>query len=190
MLVSKSIDDALSMIKADGSKVMGLSVGPHATVSVKQYIPRAAYSVYVDAQKAPVLTVKEGIVKQDQKYMIIALDVDAPFVSMDFLGPILHWIQPGFHAIKGEDGSDQLVLKGDDSPFVANYIAPAPPPFSGPHRYMFFLYEQPEEFDGKNFAPADGKELPNTKRIRFDLTQFEKEAKLGPVLASTYFCSN
>jgi hypothetical protein len=62
-------------------------------------------------------------------------------------------------------------------------------PGSAPHRYAFFLFEQPEDFDGKKYAPADGKTLPNWKRMRYDLDAFQKEAKLGEPLAVNYFLS-
>jgi len=57
------------------------------------------------------------------------------------------------------------------------------------HRYLFLLYEQPVDFDGKRYAPAGGKDLSNWHRMRYDLGSSEKEAKLGPVLAANFFCS-
>ena len=52
------------------------------------------------------------------------------------------------------------------------------------------LYEQPEEFDLAKFAPPGGKKVGIRPRIRYDVKAFEKEAKLGPVVASNYFLSN
>jgi hypothetical protein len=52
------------------------------------------------------------------------------------------------------------------------------------------LYEQPTEFDGKKYAPPEGKTLGNFKRMWYDLDAFEKEVKLGPALAVNYFRSN
>jgi hypothetical protein len=51
------------------------------------------------------------------------------------------------------------------------------------------LYEQPADFDGKKYAPADGKKLSNWSRMRYDLGAFAKEIKLGPVIACNYFKS-
>lgn len=116
-------------------------------------------------------------------YLVIGLDIDAPFPSFDVLGPILHWVQPG---LKAEEGP---VLK-PTQPFVANYIGPAPPPGSSPHRYIFFLYEQPEGFDGAKYAPAGGKPLSNWNRMRASLDDLEREYKLGPIVAVNYFKSN
>jgi phosphatidylethanolamine-binding protein (PEBP) family uncharacterized protein len=103
---------------------------------------------------------------------------------------ILHWIQPGFTAAATPNESGLTELKPGSEPFAADYIGPAPPPGSGPHRYIFFLYQQPDSFDAGKFATPNGQPLALTKRIRFNLTQFEKDAKLGPLLAATYFCSN
>lgn len=51
------------------------------------------------------------------------------------------------------------------------------------------LYEQPEGFDASKFLPA-GQQMGRFQRMRYDYTAFEKEAKLGPVIASNYFLSN
>jgi phosphatidylethanolamine-binding protein len=77
-----------------------------------------------------------------------------------------------------------------EAPFVANYIGPGPPPGSSPHRYVFLLYKQPDAFDLKLYAPANGAEYGNMARMRFDLAGFEQKAKLGSPIAVNYFKSN
>jgi phosphatidylethanolamine-binding protein (PEBP) family uncharacterized protein len=129
-------------------------------------------------------------VPSDGTYIVISLDIDAPFRSFNVLGPILHWIQPGLTPETASGDNSTKVLSAAGTPFVANYIGPAPPPGSSPHRYIFLLYAQPPAFDGAKYAPADGKKLGNWSRMRYDLGAFEKEANLGPVLACNYFCSN
>ena len=105
---------------------------------------------------------------------------------MPFLALILHWIQPGIHA---SEGSSELTA-GDVKP-VAHYGPAGPPPISGPHRYLFILYEQPADFDGTKFGqPADGKQFPMTKRIRYNYEAFVRDAKLGEPLAANWFVSN
>lgn len=116
---------------------------------------------------------------------MLALDLDAPFPSLRVLGPILHGILPGLQATPG-----QGTLKSE-VPVIAGYIGPAPPPLSGPHRYVFLLYEQPAAFDPKRFMPQEeGQEFPMIKRVRFDPDRFVKEAGLGEVLAGGWFESN
>ncbi|TVY71494.1 Carboxypeptidase Y inhibitor [Lachnellula suecica] len=165
---------ALDALEADPSKALGVTVNGKA-ITTKQYIPRA------EAQTAP--TISYAVPNPAATYMVVALDLDAPFPSFGALGPILHWIQPGYKA-----GADNVLTT--DVPFVANYIGPAPPPGSAPHRYTFFLFEQPEGFDGTKYAPAGGKPLGNMKRMRYDLDAWQKEIKLGEVLAVNYFLSN
>jgi phosphatidylethanolamine-binding protein len=96
-------------------------------------------------------------------------------------------MQPGLKPEKAADGTTNLVA--GDAPFIADYAGPGPPPPS-PHRYVFMLYEQPEGFDPAKFVPPGGKKVGIRPRMRYDLKAFEKEAKLGSVVASNYFLSN
>jgi phosphatidylethanolamine-binding protein (PEBP) family uncharacterized protein len=115
--------------------------------------------------------------------MVVGLDLDAPFPSFNVLGPVLHWIQPGFTA-----GPDNKLTSNE--PFLANYLGPGPPPGSAPHRYTFLLFEQPRDFDGQKYAPAGGAPLGVWHRMRYDLDGWQKTAKLGEPLAVNYFLSN
>ncbi|KAG4028561.1 hypothetical protein MFRU_020g00050 [Monilinia fructicola] len=169
--VVKRIHDA---IEKNTSQVLGVSYNGKA-ITTKQYLPRAL------AQSAP--EISYAVPDPSSTYIVVMLDLDAPFPSLGVLGPILHWIQPGFKA-----GPDNVLTS--DAPFVANYIGPAPPPGSGPHRYSFYLFEQPEDFDGNKYAPAGGKPLSNWFRMRYDLDNWQKTAKLGEPLAANYFLSN
>ncbi|KAF2234990.1 PEBP-like protein [Viridothelium virens] len=170
-----SVKQGLKLIEDDKSKVLGLTVG-NRSISTGEFVPKA------DAQSAP--EVSFGVPSQSATYLVVGLDLDAPLPSFGVLGPILHWIQPGF---KASPSSNTLA---SSEPFVANYIGPAPPPFSGPHRYAFFLYEQPEGFSGKKYAPPNGKPLGNMNRMRYDLDAWVKKAGLGEPLAVNYFKSN
>ena len=112
--------------------------------------------------------------------MVVSLDLDEPWKGF---GPFLHWIQPGFKA--GEDG----VLTTSE-PFVANWVGPAPPPDSAPHRYTFYLLSQPASFDGSKYAPADGRPLDNLDRIRYSLDDWIEKTKSRDPVAANYFMSN
>ncbi|OJJ44610.1 hypothetical protein ASPZODRAFT_18186 [Penicilliopsis zonata CBS 506.65] len=172
----RSIQAYLTACQSDESKLLGLTLGDKV-VTPGLYIPRA------EAQKAPSLTFTGT---PSNTYLVIALDIDAPFPSLNILGPILHWKQPGLKL----QGNGQSVLNSGDTPFVANYIGPAPPPGSGPHRYVFFLYEQPAGFNPAKYAPPNGKNLSNWLRMRYDLEAFEKEVGLKPAVATNFFTSN
>jgi hypothetical protein len=62
------------------------------------------------------------------------------------LGPILHWLQPGFKAEPVSGAKADPVLKSAE-PSIASYLPPTAPLRSAPHRYVFFLYEQRPAFD-------------------------------------------
>jgi phosphatidylethanolamine-binding protein (PEBP) family uncharacterized protein len=119
--------------------------------------------------------------------MVINLDLDAPFPSFNVLSPVLHWIQPGLQP-QISDGVTKLL--SSDTTWIVDYAGPGPPPGSAVHRYLFLLYEQPEEFDPQKWAPPKGKSVSPLNRMRYDLGAFEKKIGLGPVLAANYFCSN
>ncbi|KAL6253402.1 hypothetical protein RBB50_001126 [Rhinocladiella similis] len=172
---NESVKRNLKLIQHEASKVLGLTVGKH-TPKPGDYIPKA------DAQTAP--SISYAGLDSSKSYMVVCLDIDAPFRSFDILGPILHWIQPGFTVIHG---SAEL---SSTAPFVVNYIGPAPPPGAAPHRYCFFLYEQPSGFDGKQYAPPNGQKLSNWSRMRYSLDAWEKKTGLGTAVAVNYFTSN
>ncbi|KAJ6442174.1 protease inhibitor (Tfs1) [Purpureocillium lavendulum] len=164
-------------VAEDKAKLLGLTVGKH-TVEPGLYIPRA------DARSAPELSFE--VPNPEATYLVMGIDIDAPFVSMPVLGPILHWIQPGLKA-ETKDGKTVLTAK---EPFVSDYIGPGPPPGSGPHRYCFFLYEQPAGFDGKAHAPPEGAKMGSFARMWFSLDDWEKKVGLGKIIAANYFTSN
>ncbi|RAL15165.1 YbhB/YbcL family Raf kinase inhibitor-like protein [Aspergillus homomorphus CBS 101889] len=181
MPANNSIKKTLSLIENDATKVLGLDVGKHTNVQPGQYIPRA------DAQLPPKLSFR-GL-SPNTTYMVVGLDIDAPFPSFGVLGPILHWIQSDLQPTPSDSDSTTYDLK-ITAPFVANYIGPAPPPGSSPHRYIFFLYEQPVGFEGEKYAPPGGQKLGNMHRMRFDLDAWETKIGLGDIVATNYFASN
>jgi phosphatidylethanolamine-binding protein len=196
---SQSADAALLLCTKDSSKVLGLTVGSH-NVSPGAFIPKAGQSHILqpsifnhwqiidhspEAQSPPELSF--NVPSPSASYILISIDLDGPFPSFAVLSPILHWIQPCLKAITREDGSAVLQATGS---VIANYIGPSPPSGSGPHRYIFCLYEQPEGFEAANYAPPNGKEYGMWSRIRFDLDAWEKGLGLGSAIASNYFLSN
>ncbi|KAH9907843.1 putative protease inhibitor [Xylariomycetidae sp. FL2044] len=178
MPVNQSVKTALELIENDKSKLLGLTVGKHSNIQTGQLIPKA------DAQSPPDLT--SSSISPEGTYLAICLDLDAPHPSFSVLGPILHWIQPGLKASPLAEGG--FSLKSTE-PFIANWIAPRPPPPKKPHRYVIFLYEHPAGFDVKQHAPPNGAEFAMGGRIRYDLDKWAAKVNLGPLLAANYFKS-
>jgi phosphatidylethanolamine-binding protein len=167
----------------------------------------------IEAQFPPKLSFSGA--NPNKKYIIIGLDLDPPFPSFPFLGPVLHWIQTGLTiATAADQATGLLSVVGHSSNDttgatttattttttttaatttttvtvvlpLASYHPPRPPPGSSPHRYVFLLYEQPEDFDRQ----VDRKPIGLSDRPRFDYNGFLERAGLGEVVAVNYYLS-
>ena len=114
-------------------------------------------------------------------YIAIAVDVDAPYVSVPFVSPLVHWIQPGLKV------NDAGTLEHETSS-VVDWLAPSPAPFSGGHRYLVVLYQQPTDFDISRWNATFVKPVSTWSRLRWDLDDFAKKAGLDVMIAASYFC--
>ncbi|KAK0636780.1 phosphatidylethanolamine-binding protein [Bombardia bombarda] len=132
------------------------------------------------------------------KYMIVALDLDAPFPSWPVLGPVLHGVQADLSlATSRIDPDDEFIQLdfGDESTrgsrSVVSYARPGPPPPSSPHRYVFLLWEQPKELTTAKMREVlgfvEGQEIGVLGRARWDQEAFEKKLGLKNVVAQNYF---
>lgn len=113
---------------------------------------------------------------------MIALDLDAPFVSWNVMSPIAHWIQTGLHVKQLGQALES------DEPAMGPWAAAGPPPGAAPHRYVFFLYSQkPDSSPPPNLT---GKPMGLGQRMRFDTEAIVKQLGLGEIVAANYFVSN
>ncbi|KAK5044367.1 hypothetical protein LTR84_011317 [Exophiala bonariae] len=169
------VEQYIKLAKSDATKTLGLRVGGKDIVA-GDYLPLS------EAVSVPEISLTTD--DPAGRYVTVCVDLDGPYPSFPFLSPILHWVQSDLQA------SRSTKALTTEKPFIANYIGPGPPPGSSPHRYVFLLYNQPEEFDLKLYAPPGGKEYGNMARMRYDLAAFEEKAKLGKPIAVNYFTSN
>ncbi|KAH8660519.1 phosphatidylethanolamine-binding protein [Xylariales sp. PMI_506] len=171
------VDKTLKALQDGTLPKLDVSFPQHASFETGHYIPRG------EARTDPQFAFPGA--GAGKTYLIFCLDLDAPFISFNFLSPILHLTQPGL--ILSSSSPSALEAK---EPYIVNWGPPGPPPGAAPHRYVFFLYEQPAAFDTKKYAPAEGKPVGISGRVRYSLDDFAKEAGLGEVLAANYFTSN
>jgi len=176
---SRTATQAIATIKKDPSKILGVTIGSHVFSAAGEDIKKANAS-----KGEPSYTLPIGF-DTSKTYIATSVDLDAPFQSWTVLSPLLHSIQPGLTA-----STDSPALTSSIPPIVT-WIPPNPPGPSGPHRYVFLLYEQPANFDPKKFMQPDGKELGIGGRIRWSIRDWEQKTGLGPVVAANYFnCAN
>ncbi len=95
---------------------------------------------------------------------------------------LLHWLQTDFTL------SSSLVVtpSSANTSAGASYIGPNPPPGT-PHRYVFWMFAQPEEFAIPESFSNVNPPASTTDRIGFNLTEFVAAAELDAPLAGNYF---
>ncbi|KAI9684840.1 MAG: hypothetical protein M1820_010870 [Bogoriella megaspora] len=111
----------------------------------------------------------------DSTYILVMVDPDAPTPQNPSSAQILHWIQPNLTLSNG-------VLTATSQAF-APYARPMPPTYSDAHRYIQFLYSQPERF----IIPQAYLGYSAQNRTKFNISNFAAAANLGNPVAANYF---
>src|ERR1700748_3098513 len=171
---SASVKYALGQLDQQGKAYLKIHFSNAIVTEPKARLSREA------SKDAPLLSLSNTVIKaKDAKYIVVAIDLDAPFPSFPVLGPICHSIQTDLQASGQPDGEGFVKLEAIGIDPVISYISPRPPPLSGPHRYVFLLWEQPEGIGAEKVRNELGlsKEVGISARVRWDEEEFEK--KLG-----------
>jgi phosphatidylethanolamine-binding protein (PEBP) family uncharacterized protein len=165
----------IKAVLASTPAALQISFGTEEVKEQGQHLPRAK------ATTEPTITFPGAV--PGKKYLVINIDLDAPFSSFPFLAPICHWVKHDLTV------SQEGAALTSSTPTLVEWGPPGPPPGAGPHRYVFALYEQPESFTPETVLPG-GVKLTRTGRMRFDFEGFEKKTGVGGVVAGGYFNSN
>ncbi|KAI0875520.1 PEBP-like protein [Hypoxylon argillaceum] len=144
------------------------------------------------AKPTPTLSISAAVLKPapETKYIVVSIDLDAPFPSFAVLGPILHGVHSDL--VPGAADADGFApLEGASAEWLVPYIGPGPPKPSSPHRYVFMAFEQPAALDGAKIKTllGLGAEVKLTSRMWWNEESFEQKLGLGEVLAGNYFLS-
>jgi len=162
-----------TLVLEPASNVAATAAAPPPTLSLSAY------------------AIEKSATKSGAKYLVISLDLDAPFPSFPILSPILHGIQADLVA-GTVDENGFAPLEGPPNWQVMPYIGPGPPKLSAPHHYVFMVFEQPEGTDAAKIRSALGLEGRGTglmPRMRWDQEAFERKLGLGDVVAGNFFFS-
>ncbi|XP_017889771.1 protein D2-like [Ceratina calcarata] len=103
-------------------------------------------------------------------YTLIMTDPDVPIPKRKgYNREFKHWVVGNI--------PEENVAKGE---VLAEYVGPAPPIFSGKHRYVFLVYKQNQgsiTFDERRLSNRDG-----LLRLRFNVKKFAEKYNLeGPI---------
>ncbi|CRG92412.1 hypothetical protein PISL3812_09471 [Talaromyces islandicus] len=127
--VSK-LEDALRALEDGTYRTLGVSVGS------KKIAKPGLKIVKKHMQLIPTLFAPPTLPHYGT-YTMICLDLDAPFISWNPLGPVAHWIHTNFKISQ----QHQRELQAAEPP-IARLVAAGPPPLAAPHRYVVLLYKQ------------------------------------------------
>jgi hypothetical protein len=183
----ESFTSAVAELSKDGAQPQLRVVFPEASITS----PGVKLSS-LPTKATPKLSIASSLVKPHpgDKYVVICLDLDAPFPSFSPLGPIAHAID--FDLVASPADSEGFSLLESKTVSLIPYTGPGPPPPSAPHRYVFMAWEQPEgistDMVRKQFS------IPETPgvmaRMRWDQPAFETKLGLGKALAANYFVAS
>ncbi|AET37319.1 YbhB/YbcL family Raf kinase inhibitor-like protein Ecym_1061 [Eremothecium cymbalariae DBVPG len=83
---------------------------------------------------------KEDSIKKEDLFTVVMTDPDAPSRKDHQWSEYCHYIQ-GNVRLSSDDGVSYGIGEGD---VLVKYLGPGPPAGTGPHRYVWLLYKQPE----------------------------------------------
>ncbi|KAF9495999.1 PEBP-like protein [Pleurotus eryngii] len=89
-------------------------------------------------------------------------------------GVTRHWLVNGVTI-------DNNAVSNASAIAITQYAGPAPPAGSGPHRYAFLLFSQPD-----SFAPPADFSQPNIGVSLFDINAYARDSGLGVIVAGNY----
>nr|XP_018905890.1 PREDICTED: protein D2-like [Bemisia tabaci]XP_018905891.1 PREDICTED: protein D2-like [Bemisia tabaci]XP_018905892.1 PREDICTED: protein D2-like [Bemisia tabaci] len=107
-------------------------------------------------------------------HTVMMLGLDEPSATNPYLRQYQFWIMgnvEGFHVIIGEE--------------LTAWIPPRPANGSGPHRYVFLVYLQPQKLDFMEYHLTETDFLD--RRGNFSHQAFAKKYNLGKPIASNFF---
>ncbi|KAG9091488.1 hypothetical protein FRC06_000546 [Ceratobasidium sp. 370] len=111
-------------------------------------------------------------------YVFFLLDPDAPSRENPKWSQVRHMFMGNLTLGGFSKHVSNSVVLTNETTAVNDYMSPAPPAGSGPHRYVALLYAQPSDFDCSF--------LDTSNRRHFNITEFSERSGLGTPLAGTF----
>jgi len=112
-------------------------------------------------------------------YVMALVDPDAPTPQNASMAQFLHFLGGDF---AGTTSGDVTPLT-NSSAALMDFVSPAPPAGSDPHRYVFLVYLQPANFDSQAQTLVNS----TTSRSNFNISAFASATGLGNPIAGNFF---
>ena len=112
--------------------------------------------------------------ESDKYYTLICIDPDAPNRKIHLFRNWLHYVVVNIPGNNIDQGTT-----------ICKYSGPAPPKYSGLHRYVFLVYQQTNgEQEYKKTYPD---EVTSLSRSSFNLNKFIKQYQCDTLIAANFF---
>ncbi|KAF8802181.1 PEBP-like protein [Phlegmacium glaucopus] len=106
-------------------------------------------------------------------FVVAAVDPDAPTPQNPTSAQIRHFLGGNFF-------HDFPFLLRNTTPAISNFRQPTPPAGSDPHRYVFLLFNQPDNFNDQTLV------TPATPVSLFNISEFASAVGLGEPIGGTF----
>ncbi|KAG6876350.1 hypothetical protein C0992_013286 [Termitomyces sp. T32_za158] len=111
-------------------------------------------------------------------FVIATVDPDAPTPQDPTSAQIRHFLGPNFFPPQDTTSRDEPLT--NRTPALSEFLQPTPPAGSDAHRYIFLLFNQPENFNAQRLV------TPTTPIDLFNISEFAAATGLGDPIAGTF----
>jgi phosphatidylethanolamine-binding protein (PEBP) family uncharacterized protein len=175
---ANALIDSLKSAKLLPSAIIPESFTPALDLSVKfssGLAPEHGSLARVSQVKEqPIISISSPPTSSAATYTFMMIDPDAPTPDDPKFGYWRHWVVAAIPSPSATTSPDDITTRGKT---LTQYLAPGPKDESGPHRYLFLLFE---ESAGESLEKADvgGEEFVERRSFRAEELAAKKGLKL------------
>lgn len=129
--------DTQGLLIIDYCKDHKVTLGNTLSIEQTQEKPKIQFTLNSPNQDGTV----ENLNKDD-KFILVLTDPDAPSNTDNKWSQYLHWLITDLKLEQSKKDSSNYTLIYNQGKEIFKYSGPAPPPNTGPHRYVYLLYKQ------------------------------------------------
>jgi phosphatidylethanolamine-binding protein (PEBP) family uncharacterized protein len=177
-MAAEALVDSLKSAKLLPSTIIPESFTPDLLLGVKfpsGLAPeRGSLARVSQVKEQPIISIRPAPASSASTYTFMMIDPDAPTPDDPKFGYWRHWVVSAISLPSETTSSDDITARGTT---LTPYLAPGPKDESGPHRYLFLLFE---ETIGESLGKPDvgGEEFVERRSFRAEELVVKKGLKL------------
>jgi phosphatidylethanolamine-binding protein (PEBP) family uncharacterized protein len=125
-------------------------------------------------KEQPIISISSPPTSSATTYTFMMIDPDAPTPDDPKFGYWRHWVVASIPSPSATTSPDDITTRGTT---LTQYLAPGPKDESGPHRYLFLLFEE-KAGDSLEKADVGGEEFVERRSFRAEELAAKKGLKL------------